>query len=151
MLIAMSGVGLESLDVVKPSLEEGANKTGEEGNESKGLQGFLERALVDEARRVRPATRGRVVVLCSEDKSREPEVGEDPGEGPYVSLVFIGGGKDQRGNVEGYVDGCNREPVDHMSIVWVGGDKVGRDAHNDDRGDPVEDVIGEDGWTVHLV
>jgi hypothetical protein len=29
VLIAMSGVGPKSLDVVKPSLEEGANKIGE--------------------------------------------------------------------------------------------------------------------------
>jgi hypothetical protein len=38
-----------------------------------------------------------------------------------------------------------------MRIAWEGRDEVGRDAHDNERGDPMEDMIGEDGRSVHLV
>lgn len=44
----------------------------------------------------------------------------------------------------------NGNPVDDMRVVRKGGDEVGRDAHNDERGDPVQNVVGENGRTVDL-
>jgi hypothetical protein len=45
----------------------------------------------------------------------------------------------------------NGDPVDDVGVVREGGDEVGRDAHDDERRDPVQNVVGEDGWTVQLV
>jgi hypothetical protein len=45
----------------------------------------------------------------------------------------------------------NGEPVDQVSIVGKGGDEIGGDAHDDEGGDPMEDVVGKNGRTMHLV
>jgi hypothetical protein len=38
-----------------------------------------------------------------------------------------------------------------MCVVWKGGDEVGRDAHDNDGGNPMQNVIGKNCRAMHLV
>jgi hypothetical protein len=74
-----------------------------QSKESKSRKCLLQAALVNQARGVVRAAAG-AVVLRREDESREPEVGEDPGERSEVALVGFHEGQDEGGEVEESVD-----------------------------------------------
>lgn len=101
----------DTIDIIQPSLQRRTHNISEKSKKSKRLNRLLKRALVHK-RRGPQRTATVVVVLCGEDEGREPEVGEDPGEGGAVAFVAFHSGESDGGDVEEGVDGGDGEPVD---------------------------------------
>jgi hypothetical protein len=119
-------------------LEEKTKGSEEESQEDKSLTSVLERDL--DKGRVDVVDVVSVVVLSSEDEGSQPEIREDKvnQSNPLAQQGRLEGRQKGRQEEDDGQDGDD-QVVDDVSAVVVLVDKVGVDAHGDDRAHPLHD------------